>query len=180
LSFDVALYRNEYEHLIDSVLQPPQFEPGPPFTIIAPRVFENLDGTVAVEGVEAAAEWAATAWLRVEAQGTWQNSELEGVTPGSVDPARMFSLRARIDLPRDVELDLGWRAVSELEGMGVPSYDSVNARAAWLPISSLELSLAVDNLFDDQHVEFRNDLKLAPGTTIGRTVFARVTWQPHR
>lgn len=180
LSFDVALYRNEYQHLIESIPLPLQFEPGAPLTIIAPRVFENFDGTLAVEGLEAAAEWAATAWLRLEAQGTWQDSEVTGPMPGSIDPGRMLSLRARVDLPRDVELDLGWRSVSELAALGIPSYESMNARVAWWPASSIEISLAVDNLFDDEHIEFRDDLKLAPGATIGRTVFARFTWQPRR
>jgi iron complex outermembrane receptor protein len=143
-------------------------------------VFANLADTVAVEGLEAAAEWAATAWLRLEAQGTWQDSEVMGPMPGSVDPERILSLRARVDLPRDVELDLGWRSVSELAALGIPSYESMNARAAWWPTSNIELSLALDNLFDDEHIEFRDDLKLAPGATIGRTVFARFTWRPRR
>lgn len=180
LSLDVALYRNEYGHLIDSISLPPQFEPGVPPTIISPRVFTNLHGIVRVDGVEVALEWAATNRLRFDAQATWQDSEITGATSEAIDPRHMYSLRARIDLPRGIELDLGWRAVSELKGMDVPSYYSMNARAAWWPTRNIELSFAVDNLLDQEHIEFRDDLKMAPGATIGRSVFARVTWQPNR
>jgi hypothetical protein len=68
--------------------------------------------------------------------------------------------------------------VSKLEGLGVEGYDSFDARIAWQPVPSVELALAAENVLDNEHVEISDDLRVAPGITIGRTVFARFTWRP--
>ena len=128
------------------------------------------------------AEWAATDWLRLEAQGTWLHSELQDgpFRSGAVDPDRMLAARARVDLPYEVELDMEWRAIAEHAGLGIPAYESVNARVAWMATGSIGISLSADNLFDDERIEYWDDLTIGPGITLGRTVFARLTWQPHR
>jgi iron complex outermembrane receptor protein len=179
LSIDVALYRNEYEHLIDGDELPSVFEPGPPPRLVLPSVFANIDHT-RVDGAEVVAEWAARDWLRLEAQGTWLDSRAArgGRLPGPIDPQRMFMLRARFDLPRDIELDLAWRSVSDLAGLGVDGYHSLNARTAWRPVENIELSLSIENALDNEHIEFDDNLAFLPGATLGRGYFARLTWQP--
>lgn len=179
LSFDLALYRNEYDGLIAATMHSAGFEPGPPPALVLSSHFANADATSA-EGVELAAEWAALDWLRLELQSTWQDSGATSVSgvPGSIDPKRTRMLRAQFDLPYDVDVDLRWRSVSELAGLQVDGYDSLDLRAAWRPKANLELSASVDNLLDDEHIEFPDDIAAASGATIGRTVFARFTWQP--
>ncbi len=179
VSFDLALYRNDYERLIGGAPLPPVFEAGPAPRLVLPSAFANIEDT-RVEGAELVAEWAATDWLNLEAQGTWQDTEADnlGFFPGQIDPKEMYALRAQIDLPRDVELDLAWRSVSRLAGLNIPGYDSLNVRAGWRPVDSIELSLSVENLFDNEHIESSDDLALVPGATLGRNVFARVVWQP--
>jgi iron complex outermembrane recepter protein len=180
LSIDLALYRNEYEHLVETLAQAPEFDFGPPMRLVLPTTFANGED-VRMDGAELVTEWAANEWLRLEAQGTWQDSEVNDLSgTGSIDPKRMFMLRARVDLPRDIELDLAWRSISELPGRGVDSYQSLNARAAWRPIDSIELSLTMDNVLDEKHIESADELAIRPGAMLGRSYFARVTWQPWR
>jgi iron complex outermembrane receptor protein len=137
-------------------------------------------GTARVDGAEIVAEWAPVSSLRFEAQATLLDSGARSPTlPGSIDPKVTYSLRGIVDLSDAVRLDLGWRSVSKLEGLGVKGYDSFDARIAWQPVPSVELALSAENVLDDEHVEFSDDLRLAPGIEIGRTVFARFTWRPH-
>jgi iron complex outermembrane receptor protein len=179
LSFDVALFRNHYDRLIVATTRSAELIPGPVPIVVLTSNFANAADTTA-EGVELVAEWAALDWLRFQAQSTWQNTNAPSISglSGSIDPKRMHMLRAQLDLPHGVNLDLRWRWVAQLAGMGIAGYDSLDLRAAWRPRPALELSMTVDNLFDDEHIEYPDDLALAAGAPIGRTVFARVTWQP--
>jgi outer membrane receptor protein involved in Fe transport len=146
-------------------------------TLYLDASFANLQ-SARVDGVEAVLEWAPIGWMRLEAQGNWMNTRASGYITGPVDPEESYSLRARLDLPRDVELDLSWRSVDELAGEGliIGGYDSLNLRAGWTPMEGLEFSLSIDNLLDNEHFEFWDDLSFAPGVTVGRTYFVRVNW----
>jgi iron complex outermembrane receptor protein len=177
LSVDVALYRNEYEQLIAIASLPPSFDPGPPPQIVIASQFVNLDHTRS-EGAEVVVEWAATRWLRLEAQGTWQSRGGDVEQNGISDPKRMFMLRSSLDLPFDTELDLEWRSISELPANNIDGYDSLDARVAWWPITSVELALSMDNVLDEEHHEFYDDLAARPGAKLGRSYFARFTWRP--
>jgi outer membrane receptor for monomeric catechols len=88
----------------------------------------------------------------------------------------MLNLRASLDLPREFELDLDWRAVSAvpyLEG-----YDALDVRLAWWPKRSLELSLSIENALDNEHIEFIDQIAMQAGASLGRTFFARLAWRP--
>jgi iron complex outermembrane receptor protein len=178
LTFDAALYRNEYKKLIGGVPRAPTFELEPVPALVLESDFANIND-LRVSGIELVAEWRASEWLSFEAQGAWQDSEAQvGIQPGPTDPERMLALRTRIDLPRDVELDLTWRSVSELTGYGIPAYDLVDMRAGWQPTKAINLSLAVENVFDDEHIEHIGDLTFAPAVTMGRMVIGRISWKP--
>lgn len=179
VSFDAAIYRHDYDHLIGGAAGEPVFEfyPVPALNIDVDYV--NLQ-RARVDGAEAVIEWAATSWMRFEAQGNWIDTQLEGLPTGPEDPEESYALRAQFDLPRDVELDLSWRSISAIESFGlkIPSYDSLDVRAAWAMTPRLELSISVANVLDDRHSEFTQDLTLVPGVTLGRAAFARLVWSP--
>lgn len=175
VSVDLALYRNEYEHLVTGLPLPPVLELAPTPRLRLPSQFVNLSHTYS-EGAELSLEWIAARWMRMEAQGTWQTQGGDRGALASVDPKRMFSLQATLDLPLDTELDLDWRSISDLPG--IDGYQALDARLAWWPTTGIELSVSVDNLFDDEHVEFFDDIALRPGATLGRSYFARFTVRP--
>ena len=91
------------------------------------------------------------------------------------DPKRQFSLRSSHDLGAGQDFDMLVRYVSALPDPAVPSYTAFDARYAWRPRAGLELSVSVQNLFDDQHPEFGS---AATRAEIERGVFVKVTWQP--
>lgn len=181
ISLDAAVYRHDYDNLIGSAPQPPVLELFPVPTLYLDADFANLQ-SARVDGAEAVLEWAPIDWMRFEAQGNWMTTRASGYITAPVDPEESYSLRARFDLPRDLELDLGWRSVGELTGEGpiIKGYDSYNLRAGWAPIKNLEFSVSIDNLLDNEHIEFLDDLSVMPGVTVGRTYFARVNWSPAR
>jgi iron complex outermembrane receptor protein len=180
LSFDVAVYRHRYEHLISGSPLPQvvEYEPAP--ALVLPAVFANIDRTVHVDGLEVVAEWAPSHWLYLQAQGTFQDSEYTfgGFQPGLIDPKRMLTLRSQVELPYDLEFDASWRSISELPGQGVAAYESLDARIAWHANDALEISFGGENLLNDEHREFGDGMSLLPGTRMGRSVYARFVWRP--
>lgn len=181
VSFDAALYRHDYDHLIGGTGGVPTFELLPIPALYVDLLFVNLQ-SARVDGAEAVVEWAAAPWARFEAQGNWIQTRVDGSPTGPVDPEESYSLRAQFDLADDVELDLSWRSIGRLTGMGptIPSYDSLDLRVAWRMMPNIELSVSVANALDNEHVEFTQDLAFAPGVSIGRTAFARFVWSPAR
>jgi iron complex outermembrane receptor protein len=181
LSFDISGYHNDYDHMVGQRLIGTTIEYAPqPAVFMSTEIFTG--GETHVDGLELASEWLPTSWLHLEAHAAFQDKaeEADSLTQGSVDPKRMFAVRARADLSGDIQADLGWRYVSELTGLDVPGYDSLDTRIAWRPLNTLELSLAVENVLDNEHIEYSDDLRLSAGAVIGRTFFARATWQPRR
>ncbi len=69
------------------------------------------------------------------------------------DPAYQASLRSRMDLPHDLEFDIGLRAVDQLPLPAVPGYLELDARLGWQATDALELSVAGTSLLDDRHPE---------------------------
>jgi iron complex outermembrane receptor protein len=95
-----------------------------------------------------------------------------GVTEGS-DPKHIATLRFSFDLPWRMSLGLSGRYVSEIENLDVPDYGELDARLAWSPSSTMELSVVGQNLLHSEHAEFG-----APTTRnqIQRSVYGKVAW----
>jgi len=66
-----------------------------------------------------------------------------------------------------------WRLDSLL-----PGYTTVDQRLAWRPMSHLELSAGVRNLFDQQHLEFPVEAHgIRTRVLVGRTGYGKLTWR---
>lgn len=70
------------------------------------------------------------------------------------DPRHQAALRARMNLPRQWELDLGLRYVDELRRPATPDYVALDLRLGWRVGTQLELALLGNNLLDERHTEF--------------------------
>ncbi|HSW06795.1 TonB-dependent receptor plug domain-containing protein [Aquabacterium sp.] len=93
---------------------------------------------------------------------------------GANDPRYQASLRSQHDLPRDVSLDIGLRAVGALPNPAVPRHVALDLRLAWAVSPGLELSLAGFNLLDAQHPEFGS---ARSRSEIGRSANLRLVWK---
>lgn len=118
-----------------------------------------------VSGVEAWGSLQAAPWLRLHAGLTLLRPRLH-LRPDSIDtagsvaaaegamPRQQWQLRASLNLPQDVELDLTTRHVGALDAPSVPAYTAVDLHLGARLRPDVELGVAAQNLFDRGHGEF--------------------------
>jgi iron complex outermembrane receptor protein len=177
LSFDVAVFRHDYDQLQTIERQAPIVVLGPPAYAVVPQTLGNLLTGTATGGTFVAS-WQPLERWRLRFQYTRLDLDLT-TEPGSTDTSRVVedgnspedqvAVHSYVDLPRGFQLYTGVRYVDELPNQNVESYIAVNGGAAWSPRENLDISLAVDNLNDARHVEF--------GTKqIERSAILRARW----
>jgi iron complex outermembrane receptor protein len=96
--------------------------------------------------------------------------DLDVETSNSTDPdfhlkqndhaEHQFSIRSRMDLPMNFELDMQVFYVSDVKSLGVDDYARVDVRLGWRPIENVELSLVGQNLQASNHDEWGNEANL--------------------
>jgi iron complex outermembrane receptor protein len=139
-----------------------------------------IDGNTS--GIEAWGTWQAASWWRVSGGLTTLHKDLR-LKPGSADPVgpsnlgndpdHQWLVRSAFNLPQAQEFDISVRRVAALPEPSVPAYTAVDARYGWRVDRTLELSLAVRNLFDSAHPEFN----ASPGRSeIRRSFLLQVKW----
>lgn len=129
-------------------------------------------------GVEAWATQQLTSWWRLRlglatlgkdfAVKGGRNDLAQGESLGN-DPDYRLLVRSQIDLAPNVELDLGVRAVDDLERPAVDSYIEADARLGWRVSEQLELFVAGTNLLHESHDESAYD---NGGQLVERSVYA--------
>jgi iron complex outermembrane receptor protein len=170
----VATFYNDY----DDVRSLERVSPVLPF----PMVFANGQRGTAY-GAELTAEYFVTDWWRIRSGFTAQRIRIRA-KPGSTDtsqgrtevhdPSHFGTLRHSLDLPANLQLDLGFRFVARIVNQNVPAYRELDARIAWLPRPWLEWSIAGQNLLHARHPEFG---ELANRREAERNVQGKVAWR---
>jgi iron complex outermembrane receptor protein len=140
----------------------------------------NVDSS----GFESLVLFQPTAWMFVKATYRYLEFELTK-DPGSGDfqnglyeandARHVGMLTWRLDLPRDVELDLVARGASRIPNPAAEGYVTLDARVAWHPRSNWELALIGRNLAEPQHREFNTPNSL--NEEIARSFAVRTTWR---
>lgn len=181
---DIATFYNKYENLRTFEPDTPFSEttPSPSHLVIPLRVDNKLEGET--YGVEIAGTWDVTEYWRLMAWYTWLDIQLHlysssGDTTAEVDegesPDYQFHFRSYLQLPWNLEMDTALYYVDSLPAQDVSNYLRFDARLGWRPAKSLEISFAVQNLFDDVHPEFITNEGGAIATEIGRNFFGTIT-----
>jgi iron complex outermembrane receptor protein len=165
LSFDLALFYNDYDRLSS-------LELGDPFLdddgrVIIPVVNRNLTRGHAL-GAELLAEWQPTNYWRLSASYSGLDLRLEsagldanrGVWAEGSTPRGQATLRSLLNIGR-FEVDAQLRHLTkvrrmpvEVSGEGIGAYSELDLRVGWRISDRWRLSLVGQNLLDDQHVEF--------------------------
>ncbi len=91
------------------------------------------------------------------------------------DPEHIAVITARLDLPRNFELDTTFRHVSRLPNPRLKAYTTADVRLGWRPRPDVELSLIGQNLFDRRHANFVTPN--SPNEELARSFTAKVTWR---
>jgi iron complex outermembrane receptor protein len=171
LSFDVAAFYNDYDHLRT---QEPGAGPGGfPLRVGNLRHGETFGG-------EIAAKWQVTDYARLSASYSRLEERLKfsrrsrdptGGTAEANDPQDMATMHLALDLPRRFELDFFARYMDALPNPRVPSYLMFDARIGWRATEHLEFSVVGQNLTDPAHPEVGG----AAAAQVERSVYAKMT-----
>jgi iron complex outermembrane receptor protein len=179
LSFDLALFDNYYDGLQTQEAGALTPVPGPPAYLVLPATLANgMDGET--YGGTLAVQWQPLQRLRLQMHYARLEMDLAR-KPGSNDagaanvagnsPEQQAAIRSFIELGGGLSVYAGARYVDELPAQRVPSYTAVDAGLEWQARARpLRVSLNVQSLNDDRHLEFGGD------TYIERSAFARATW----
>jgi iron complex outermembrane receptor protein len=179
LSFDAALFNNEYDHLQTQEGMPPIVVPGPsPYLLFQLMLQNQLEADS--RGGSLAVNWQPLTWLRLQMHYARLNLDLQ-VKPGSVDanavnvagnsPENQIGVHAFLELPNDFSLYAGTRYVDDLPNQGVPSYTSLDLSLGWEPTERLRVSFTVNNANDERRLEF------GEGRYIERRSLLKAVWE---
>ncbi len=91
-------------------------------------------------------------------------------------PQNQGSLRSYLNLPYNLEFDTSLYYVDHLSVFDTPSYLRLDARLGWQPTESLDMSIGMKNLLDDQHPEI-GSTDSRSSTEIERSVYFKIDWR---
>jgi len=161
LTFDVAAFNHHYNGLLSGRIGAAHFEPGPPPRIVQELVLAKV-ADAETQGLEVTGGWAprpdwtltANYWsLRFASLAFHEGAQLARTVFDS-SPRHQARLGSRLDLPRDVELDLALRWAAAVPALRVPSHLGLDGRLGWRPRPDLELALSVRDVLSGSHAEF--------------------------
>lgn len=186
VSFDLALFRNQYQGLASLEVGSPYIDARDGRTVI-PIVTKNMtDGRS--QGLEALIHFMpVSSWqitlnysnvdLELEAHGLDLNrgTFIEGSTP-----RHQFGLQSLLNLSANWQLDVQARSLSGIrhqpavvDGSGLPGYTEMDVRIGWRPNNQLEFSLVGQNLLQARHIEFGTPERRGE---IQRSVYGKIAW----
>lgn len=175
LSFDLALFKNDYDHLQTNET----IAPFPPVQTNGSKAFANT------YGLELAASWQiADFWrlsgtysylrMNLKAYGNSTDTGVEGQE--RADPRGQAFLRSSFDLGSTVSLDVMGRYVGSMPAIGVERYFDADVRLAWRAAPGLELSLVGQNLLHPHHFEQADTAINERATEVQRGVYVMARW----
>jgi iron complex outermembrane receptor protein len=185
LYLGIATFYNHYHDLVDEEITGSAFledNPAPPHYLLPAQFGNGFLGTT--KGGEFVPSWRISDFLRLQAAYAFLQMDVrpspfsrDVQNPSAINgasPRHELSIHSSIDLPKKLSLDLDWRYVSALTGLGVPAYSTADARFGWKFTKNWELSLAGRNLVQPSHAEYAGD----PGPLVGikRSAYAKLTW----
>ncbi|MDB5325762.1 MAG: hypothetical protein JWM57_1331, partial [Phycisphaerales bacterium] len=181
LSFDTALFYNNYKNLHSFTPQAPQVGS----TIIIPVATGNdisadTWGGEISSTLQVTSDWRLTgSYSLLETTVVNRNSPSGGGlnTDSNSAPQHQAQLRSYWDMARNMELNAGVYYVGAVGAYDVPAYISSDINFVWRPKEGMTFTAGVMNLFDNHHPEF----DIAGGQGIGdelpRTLYAQLTYQ---
>jgi iron complex outermembrane receptor protein len=135
-------------------------------------------------GVETALSWQVVPRWRLMLASTFLRMHIE-LDSSSADtfakgmegnsPQHQFHVRSYLNLPGNLEFDTALYYVDNLPNQGVPSHVRLDARLGWHPIDVLELSLVLQDMLHERHLEFANRSGLVEPTEIERSIYGKIT-----
>ncbi|MCB1986616.1 MAG: TonB-dependent receptor [Burkholderiales bacterium] len=169
LSVDIAGFYNDYDHSSSEL------------ELTSTTMQLTSDRETRIYGFEIFGEWRAMNDLRF--MPTYSYLQVENRVPegqeaeSGQDPIHQFTLRAQFDLAHNIDVDAFFRHIHRLPGIEVDSYQALDLRLAWRPVSKMEISVIGQNLLQTHHQEFAPELIQTMPVQIQRGIFTKLTWR---
>lgn len=161
LSFDLAVFYNDYDDLLTSELG--ALTPGgAPGVLLLPAVFDNkADGET--YGFELASQWQVLDNWRLSASYSLSTTHIHALG-SSTDPVaevaedqyprHQFNVRSYLDVADNLQFNTVLYYVDNLGDLGIHNYLRWDAQVTWQPADFVNVTLGVQNILDDRHPEF--------------------------
>jgi len=205
VSFDITAFYNEYDNLrtIRVDLDSASFQL--PNIINVPFSFTN-DLEASSYGFELAAKWQPVDWWKWDFAysylyydfdfGSKAPLQLFGMpipelSDYNVDklatssaPKHQISVCSFTKLTDNLETNIWFRyidqssaiSLNKMSHVGIDSYFTIDANLIWRPWEDIELSLVGQNLLEDEHPEYVQEI-YSVGTKIERSIYGKVTYR---
>jgi iron complex outermembrane receptor protein len=178
LSFDVALFRNIYDHLQTQEVGALEVVGEPPAHILLPATLANgmqgdSHGGTLIVNWQTMPRWrfqVQYAYLDLDFALKPQSTDVNGLDLAGNSPRHQLALYSFAELPHGWSSYLGARYVDALPSQGIDSYIAADANLEWRPSDDFSASFTVQNLNDRRHLEFGD------GTFIERSAYIRLSW----
>ncbi|MCB1887299.1 MAG: TonB-dependent receptor [Rhodocyclaceae bacterium] len=189
-SVEAVAFRHQYSNLLTNDFGNFSVPGSVGFPVIADQFVDRVNGAKArVVGLELGFDMPVSPTLRLSGAYSAQNLTLynqgnassasSGNEAEATLPHQMASLRASADIAEGHDLDLMWRVVGSLGtsrfGDRIPGYQALDLNYRWRVAKGFDVSLYVQNLFDDGHAEFASDFFPAPLGYVPRRAFLKGT-----
>lgn len=183
-TLDVAAFYNIYDDLRTIEVRAPRLGGWPGNYTVPAGAANNQEGVT--YGVELALDWRPLPWWNLRAAYSFLEMDLtehyrtyDLFSGGTEDesPEQQFSLINRLNLGRQIELDVIARYVDALPSLGIDDYVTADVRLAWTPRDNVELAIVGQNLFDGDHAEYASNYVNTIPTNVERGVYGKVTWR---
>ncbi|MDJ0621784.1 MAG: TonB-dependent receptor [Desulfocapsaceae bacterium] len=184
LSFDLALFYNDYEDLLDTA---------PISTTATPADLEFVNaGEGYSYGFELAANWQARQWLEFALSYSYFELDIDSDSPiessnllsNTNAPKHQVSLRSSIDFAENWQANIWLRYVGELEQTSflpasdpeVDDYLECDLNIRWQATEDLEFMLVGQNLFDSEKLEYVAE-QFTPATEVETSYYLKVLYR---
>lgn len=135
-------------------------------------------------GIETTAIWQMSDWWRWDLNYSFLKTDLVQADNSAVSPQHKVSLRAALNPIKDITFDAWLRYTGNALALNprgfsaypINQYLTLDMRLAWKPHEAVEFSVVGQNLLDDYHLEYIDQVYTMP-TEIARGVYGKVTWQ---
>jgi len=186
-SADIVAFYNNYTNLRTAEPGTPFVEGNPPDLVVPFVAYNKMSG--GTYGVEPFVDWKALSkwrlfgsysFLRMRIHKNSDSLDPTADLPNGSNPEHQFYFRSSLELPKHIEQDLIVRHVSQLPGLNVPDYTSLDGGIRYRPVTSLEISFTGENLLNSRHTEFAPDFVNTLPTVVGRSFNVGITWNPRK
>ena len=186
LSFDSAIFFNNYDHVASVEPGAPDLETDPqPAHLVLPTAMANLL-RAETHGLEVFANWKVMSRWTLRPGYSFLTTHIHR-NPTSLDltdpalveggnPNHQAQLRSHVTLPRHWEWNASAYFVGRLPALAVPAYTRVDTNIVWQPLERFSISLIGQNLLKDRHLEYGGFDTSVLASLAKRSAYAKFSW----